>query len=80
MHHTPTHTRKQVERWYGEPVRALLLPTSLFITNRKGYPTLSRRHQAVATAFMRLSVQVRTGRSVPMCQSSEPGIWAASGA
>lgn len=48
----------EIERWYGEPVRALLLPTSLFITNRKGYPTLSKRHQHVVTAFMRMTVQV----------------------
>jgi len=43
----------EVARWCGEPVKAVLLPTSIFLTNKKGYPTLSRRHQAVLAQLLR---------------------------
>ncbi|CAH1396442.1 unnamed protein product [Nezara viridula] len=32
-------------RWLGEPIKAVIIPTSIFLTNRKGYPVLSRSHQ-----------------------------------
>ena len=44
--------------WAGEPVKALLLPTSIFLTNKRGYPTLSKPHQALLAAFFELGVQV----------------------
>jgi type II protein arginine methyltransferase len=34
-----------------------MLNTSTFLTNKKGYPTLSRRHQEAAAALMRFRVQ-----------------------
>ena len=37
----------ELERWCGEPIAMLLVPTSSFLTNKKGFPTLSKRHQAV---------------------------------
>ena len=45
--------------WAGEPVKALLLPTSVFLTNKRGFPTLSKPHQALLAAFFDLGVQVR---------------------
>ena len=45
-------------RWLGEPVRAALLPTDAYLTNKHGYPTLSRRHQAVVSALFTRDVQV----------------------
>ena len=33
------------ERWFGEPVKCCVLPTSIFLTNKKGFPVLSRAHQ-----------------------------------
>ncbi|KAJ0392855.1 hypothetical protein ATCC90586_004138 [Pythium insidiosum] len=36
---------EELARWLGEPIRAVLVPTDIFLTNRKGYPTLSQRHQ-----------------------------------
>ena len=27
---------QEVERWCGEPLRAVLLPTAIFMTNKKG--------------------------------------------
>lgn len=49
---------QEVLRWHGEPVRALLLPTSAFLTNKRGYPTLSRAHQELLTRFFQMGVQV----------------------
>lgn len=34
-----------LERWMAEPVRVVLLCTSSYVTNKVGYPVLSRRHQ-----------------------------------
>lgn len=42
-----------LERWVGEPVKAVIAPTSIFLTNKKGFPTLSRRHQDFVTALIR---------------------------
>lgn len=38
-------SRAALERWTAEPVRVVLLSTSAYVTNRVGYPVLSRRHQ-----------------------------------
>ena len=54
---------EEVLRWHGEPVKALLLPTSTFLTNRRGYPTLSKAHQELLTRFFQLGVQA-SGASV----------------
>lgn len=35
-----------------------MVPTSVFITNRRGYPTLSRRHQEFLSDCFRRGVQV----------------------
>ena len=48
---------EEVLRWHGEPVKALLLPTSAFLTNRRGYPTLAKAHQELLTRFFQLGVQ-----------------------
>ena len=39
----PTET--QQERWCGEPIKSLIIPTSIFLTNKKGFPVLSKAHQ-----------------------------------
>jgi len=39
-------SREELLRWLGEPIKAILLPTSLFLTNKKGYPVLSQAHQS----------------------------------
>lgn len=45
-------------RWAGEPVKALLLPTACFTTNKRGYPVLPKAHQDVLASFFKLGVQV----------------------
>ncbi|KAA3680625.1 type II protein arginine methyltransferase [Paragonimus westermani] len=47
-----------ISRWLSEPVVCLLLRTDLFLTNSKGYPVLSKSHQAVIRRFFKLNVQV----------------------
>lgn len=47
-----------IDRWLGEPVRCLLLPTHLFMTNKKGFPVLSKPHQMVVRQFLRHKTQI----------------------
>ena len=49
---------EHVQRWFAEPVKALLLPTSVFVTNRKGFPTLPKSHQTLLLQFFGFGVQV----------------------
>ncbi|KAL3148615.1 Protein arginine N-methyltransferase 5 [Trebouxia sp. C0009 RCD-2024] len=52
----PSHSALQ--RWFGEPVRAIVVPTSIFQTNKRGFPALPKAHQAVLVSFFQLNVQV----------------------
>lgn len=45
-------------RWRGEPVKAVLLPTSVFLTNKAGYPVLSRAHQSFVKSMIEIHAQV----------------------
>ncbi|KAJ1651476.1 hypothetical protein IWQ61_007969 [Dispira simplex] len=36
---------KFLNQWYAEPVKCLILPTTTFTTNAKGFPVLSKAHQ-----------------------------------
>ncbi|XP_032513622.1 protein arginine N-methyltransferase 5 [Danaus plexippus] len=47
-----------VNRWLGEPVKAIILPTSLFHNNKKGYPVLSRAHQQIVVSMVERDAQV----------------------
>ncbi|XP_069112607.1 protein arginine N-methyltransferase 5-like [Argopecten irradians] len=47
-----------LERWLAEPVKCVHISTSLFITNKKGYPVLSRAHQTFLNKLFRLDVQL----------------------
>ncbi|XP_048507266.1 protein arginine N-methyltransferase 5 isoform X2 [Athalia rosae] len=49
---------EEIDRWLGEPVRCLILPTTIFITNKKGYPVLSKAHQMLLKKFSPLRVQL----------------------
>lgn len=46
-----------LERWQGEPVKAVVLPTSIFVTNRSGYPTLPVAHQRFVIGLMAYKAQ-----------------------
>eukprot|EP01041_Mallomonas_annulata_P008129 gene8129-16686_t len=47
-----------ITRWRGEPVKALILSTKLFLTNKTGYPVLSKRHQHILLLFLEYRVQI----------------------
>lgn len=52
-------------RWFGEPVRAAIIHTNSFLTNARGHPCLSKRHQKLLTAFFNHSIQmVLSGKPV----------------
>ena len=53
----PTRT-EVLQRWGGEPVKALIFPTSIFLTNKKGYPVLSKAHQAFVLEMYQFKIQV----------------------
>ncbi|KAJ5106989.1 hypothetical protein N7456_003664 [Penicillium angulare] len=41
-------------RWHSEPVHLLTIDASSFLKNQKGYPVLSKAHQALIAKLMRL--------------------------
>ncbi|EIE25124.1 protein arginine N-methyltransferase 5 [Coccomyxa subellipsoidea C-169] len=49
--------KEEIVRWYGEPVKALMLPTSVFLNNKRGYPTLTKAHQEMLLTFFAHGVQ-----------------------
>ncbi|PNF42601.1 Protein arginine N-methyltransferase 5 [Cryptotermes secundus] len=49
---------EEVARWMGEPIKCLVLSTTLFATNKKGYPVLLRPHQNLIKSLATLDVQV----------------------
>lgn len=66
---------QEVLRWHGEPVKALLLPTNAFLTNKRGYPTLSRAHQELLTRFFQMGVQVALPPLQGILRNSSPAPW-----
>ncbi|XP_054276086.1 protein arginine N-methyltransferase 5-like [Macrosteles quadrilineatus] len=49
---------EEIARWLGEPVKCIVISTSVFMTNKKGFPVLTKAHQAVLRAFSAVNVQV----------------------
>ncbi|KAG6610513.1 Protein arginine N-methyltransferase [Phytophthora cinnamomi] len=48
---------EEIQRWLGEPVKAAIIPTDIFLTNRKGYPALSQRHQTLMAQLFQHNIQ-----------------------
>ncbi|KAJ9525988.1 hypothetical protein QJQ45_009372 [Haematococcus lacustris] len=48
----------QLQRWLGEPVKAVLLPTRVFTANKRGYPVLPKAHQEFVSTLFAHQVQV----------------------
>jgi protein arginine N-methyltransferase 5 len=44
--------------WLGEPIKAVVVPTNIFLTNKKGFPVLSRAHQNLVRQLFKLDVQL----------------------
>lgn len=71
-----------LRRWFGESVRAAIIHTDSFLTNARGYPCLSKRHQRLMTGFFNHSIQiVIAGKPVhnPPVESSELAAYNADG-
>lgn len=58
--------------WAAEPVKALFLPASVFVTNAKGYPVMNRLLQGIVRDFCRYNVQC-------IVQGIDAGLHAAGG-
>ncbi|XP_049602322.1 protein arginine N-methyltransferase 5 [Syngnathus scovelli] len=53
-----------IDKWFGEPIKAAILPTSIFLTNKKGFPVLSKAHQRIIVRLFKLEAQfIFTGTS-----------------
>ena len=46
-------------RWLGEPLKAVIIHTSAFLSNKRGFPVLPKAHQDLVSLFFRHNVQVR---------------------
>ncbi|XP_068212824.1 protein arginine N-methyltransferase 5 isoform X2 [Palaemon carinicauda] len=46
-----------IDRWMGEPIKCAVLPTSIWLTNKKGYPVLSCAHQRLIKSLFKLHAQ-----------------------
>ncbi|OIV97764.1 hypothetical protein TanjilG_12521 [Lupinus angustifolius] len=51
-------SENSLARWFGESVRAAIINTHSFLTNARGYPCLSKRHQKLITRFFNHSIQI----------------------
>eukprot|EP00005_Dracoamoeba_jomungandri_P006704 CAMPEP_0174262836 /NCGR_PEP_ID=MMETSP0439-20130205/15796_1 /TAXON_ID=0 /ORGANISM="Stereomyxa ramosa, Strain Chinc5" /LENGTH=571 /DNA_ID=CAMNT_0015347827 /DNA_START=9 /DNA_END=1721 /DNA_ORIENTATION=+ len=47
-----------LDKWIGEPIRAVIISTEIFLTNKFGYPTLSKKHQAFLRRLFKYRIQV----------------------
>ncbi|KAM9719249.1 protein arginine N-methyltransferase 5 [Menidia menidia] len=53
-----------IDKWLGEPIKAAILPTSIFLTNKQGFPVLSKAHQRIILRLFKLEAQfIFTGTS-----------------
>ena len=48
----------ELKRWAAEPLKAILLPTKLFLENKKGYPVLSKQHQAALSILLQFKMHI----------------------
>jgi len=51
-------SEETIEQWLAEPIKLLILPTSIFLTNSAGFPVLSKRHQQLLYGFFSRSVDL----------------------
>lgn len=53
-----------VRRWLGEPVEAIIIPSSLFIRNVKNYPVLPKVWQEVIALFIKSHANIMISTDV----------------
>ena len=47
-----------VRLWLAEPLKAIILPTRLFVENKKGYPVLPKQHQTLLSVLLQSKLHV----------------------
>jgi protein arginine N-methyltransferase 5 len=57
--------KELLDRWFAEPIGCLILPTSTFLTNKQGYPVLSKAHQQVVRQYLPRNPYVVISHDVP---------------
>lgn len=48
----------ETDRWLSEPIKALKISTSIFLTNKHGFPVLSKAHQKLVCKFFKLDIDI----------------------
>ncbi|XP_034102468.1 protein arginine N-methyltransferase 5 [Drosophila albomicans] len=51
-------SRETVRRWLGEPIEAVIIPSSLFILNRSNYYVLNKEWQAIIGHFINVRANI----------------------
>ena len=51
----PIEYQQDYKRWQGEPVKAIIIPQSLFRLNASGHPTLLKHHQQFILSLAHLN-------------------------
>lgn len=49
---------QELDRWLGEPIKAVIIHTSIFLTNKAGFPVLSRPHQVFVNKLFDLDAYI----------------------
>lgn len=58
LHEDDVPELEVVRRWVGEPLEAVILPASLFITNSSNYPVLPKSWQEILQHFLNANVNI----------------------
>lgn len=64
-----------IEKWLGEPIKAAILPTSIFLTNKKGFPVLSKAHQRIIFNLFKVNVDRYNSNLHPASRSVVQKMW-----
>lgn len=59
---------RELERWRGEPVRYVILPSNVFIPNAQGFPVLSKHYKALLLCLFRHNVKIILREPDATCQ------------
>ena len=51
-------SEESIAQWKAEPVKLVILPTKIFLTNAGGFPVLSKKHQALFQMLFSINVDV----------------------
>lgn len=54
----PDDIHDSIHRWSGDSVKAAIINTNIFLTNRNGYPVLSKQHQMVLEVLLKFRLHV----------------------